>query len=299
MKIAFLGLGAMGSRMAMTIVKAGHDVAVWNRSPGRADALTEAGATEAGSPADAARDAAIVVSMVMDDAASRVVWTDPDTGALSAMTEGAVAVECSTISPEWGADLAQAANAAGLAFVDAPVAGTLPPAESGELVILAGGTAEAIDRAAPALDAMGKATHHAGPNGAGIATKLLVNGMLAAQEAALAELLSLIEGLGHDRIRAFEILCETPIASPMLKTYGKLMLDGTDEVLFPVDGILKDLGLMIDAAETTARDVPVIKGAAAGFKLAKGAGLGGANQTEILRAHERAARARDRSAGDQ
>ena len=286
MKIAFLGLGAMGSRMAMTIVKAGHEVTVWNRSSGKAGELVNAGATEAGSPREAAEGAAIVVSMVMDDAASRAVWTDESTGALAAMRGDAVAVECSTISPGWCLELARHATEAGVPFLDAPVAGTLPPAESGELVILAGGDQIAIERAEPALAAMGKATYRAGPNGAGIATKLLVNGMLAAQEAALAELLAMVEGLGHDHRRAFEILCETLVASPMLKNYGKMMIEGTDDVMFPVDGILKDLGIISSAAEGVQQDVPVTQGATAGFKLAHGAGLGQRNQTEILRAYE-------------
>jgi 3-hydroxyisobutyrate dehydrogenase len=286
MKMAFLGLGAMGSRMAMTLVKAGHDVAVWNRSDGKAEALVDAGATEAETPRHAAEGAAVVVSMVMDDDASAAVWTDKDTGALAGMESGSVAVECSTVSPAWIAALAGAADEAGVRFIDAPVAGTLPPAEQGELVMLVGGDAKDIDTARPALDAMGKATHHAGPVGAGIATKLVVNGMLAAQEAALAELLATVEALGHDRARAFEILCETPIASPMLKNYGKLMLEGTDDVLFPVDGILKDLGLIADAAGKAEQPVPVTRGAQDAFTLARDAGLGDRNQTEILRVYE-------------
>ncbi|SFD64952.1 NAD(P)-dependent oxidoreductase [Roseivivax sediminis] len=289
MKIAFLGLGAMGSRMAMNIVKAGHELAVWNRSPGKADALVAAGATEAGNPREAAKGAQIVVAMVMDDAASRAVWTDEETGALAAMGEETVAVECSTLSPDWIAELSGHASAAGTAFIDAPVAGTLAPAEAGDLVILAGGNQLAIERAEAALDAMGKATHRAGPVGAGIATKLLVNGMLAAQEAAFAELLSLVEALGHDRERAFEIFCETPVASDMMRTYGRRMLDGAHEVQFPVDGILKDLGIISAAADRAGRDVPVTQGTTAGFKLAKGAGFGSADQSAILRAYERKA----------
>ena len=284
MKIAFLGLGAMGSRMAACIAAAGHELTVWNRSAGKAEALVARGATEADSPRAAAEGAAIVVAMVMDDAASEAVWCDPDTGALGGMGRDAVAVECSTVSIGWCRALAARADEAGVAFVAAPVAGTLPPAESGELVIVAGGDADAVDRARPAFEAMGKVTHHAGPPEAASATKLLINGMLAAQEAALAELLGLVGGAGVDRQRAFDILCETPVASVMLKGYGQMMIDGTDQVNFPVTGILKDLSLMRAATDAPC---PVVVASEETFRRAKEAGLGDRNQTEILRLWDR------------
>ncbi len=286
MKIAFLGLGAMGARMAMTIARAGHDLTVWNRSPGKAEDLVAAGAREAESPRAAAEGAEIVVSMVLDDDASRAVWTDAETGALHGMGRGAVAVECSTISPDWARSLAGTAEGRGIDFLTAPVAGTLPPAESGELVIVAGGNKDALVKAQPALDAMGKATHHAGDAGAALATKLVINGMLAAQEAALAELLGMTKRLGADHARAFEILCETPVASPMLKNYGRMMVEGTDAVNFPVSGILKDLGLIEGAARSAGAEVPVSRAARASFQGAADAGLSDRNQTEIMRRYE-------------
>ncbi len=286
MRIAFLGLGAMGARMAMTLVRAGHDTVVWNRSPGKADALVSAGAREAETPRAAAEGAAIVVSMVMDDDASRAVWTDAETGALHGMGSDAVAVECSTVSPGWARSLAGTAEGMGVAFLAAPVAGTLPPAESGELVILAGGDKAALITAQPALDAMGKATHHAGDAGDALAAKLVVNGMLAAQEAALAELLGLARRLGADPVRAFDLLCETPVASPMLKAYGRRMIEGADDVNFPVSGILKDLGLIDGAAREAGAEVPVTRAVRAGFEKAAEAGLSDADQTAIMRLHE-------------
>lgn len=286
MKIAFLGLGAMGARMAGNILATGHELAVWNRSPGKADGLVARGATEAATPIEAAAGATIVVSMVHDDAASQSVWTDAETGALGAMGENALAVECSTISVHWCRALCEHVATAGAEFVAAPVAGTLPPAEAGELVMIAGGAVEAVERAAPVLEAMGKATHHAGPPEHATATKLLVNGMLAAQEAALAELLGMAQKLGIDHRRAFEILCETPVASPMLKGYGQLMLDGTDEVNFPINGILKDLGLIVEEAAGAEATVPVTEAVRKSFAAAAEAGLGDRNQTEILRNFE-------------
>ncbi len=286
MKIAFLGLGAMGARMAMTIVRAGHEVTVWNRSPGKADELKDAGAREAETPRAAAEGAEIVVSMVLNDDASRAVWTDEETGALHGMTEAAAAVECSTVSPDWARSLAGTAQGMGIPFVCAPVAGTLPPAESGDLVIVVGGDKEAEMRAQPAFDAMGKATHHAGDAGAALATKLVINGMLAAQEAALAELLGMAKRLGVDHGRAFEILCETPVASPMLKNYGQMMVEGTDNVNFPISHILKDLGLVATTAQGTGAEVPVAQAVRQSFRAAAEAGLAERNQTEIMRHYE-------------
>ncbi len=286
MRIAFLGLGAMGARMATNLARAGHDLTVWNRSPGRAAALAAAGARQADSPRAAARGAEIVVSMLLDDAASRAVWTDEATGALHGMGAGAVAVECSTVSPGWARSLAGTAEGMGIGFLAAPVAGSLAPAETGELILIAGGDGDALVRAQPALDAMGKATHHAGDAGAAATAKLVINGMLAAQEAALAELLGMTRRLGVDPARAFAILCETPVASPMLASYGRLMVEGTDAVNFPISGILKDLGLIADAAEAGSAPVPVARAVRDSFRAAADEGLSERNQTEIMRHYD-------------
>ena len=285
MKIAFLGLGGMGSRMAMSVVRAGHAVTVWNRSAGKAGELLDAGASEADSPARAVEGAELVLSMVMDDEASRAIWTG-EGGALAAMSPDAIAVECSTVSPAWCETLADAAARRGLAFLACPVAGTLPHAADGELVIVAGGEAAVLERARPALAAMGKGTHHAGRAQDASTVKLVINGMLAAQEAQLAELLAMAGRLGVDRQRAFDILCETPVASPMLRGYGQMMIDGTDTVNFPVGGILKDLGLIVDACERGGAPSPVAAATRGAFADAADAGLAGRNQTELLRLYE-------------
>ena len=118
--IAFLGLGAMGSRMAAHLIKAGHKLTVWNRTPKAAEALLAAGATWAKTPAEAARGADFVIAMVRDDAASRSVWCDPATGALAAMQPGAIAIESSTLSVCWMRELGRLAQACRIGFVEAP-----------------------------------------------------------------------------------------------------------------------------------------------------------------------------------
>ena len=152
--VSILGLGAMGARMAHRLMHAGHPVTVYNRSPDRAAPLVEAGATSAETPREAAAASGVVVAMVTDDVASRAVWTGPD-GALAGLSSGAVAVESSTLTPGWVAELAGLAADRGAAFLDAPVAGSRPQAEAGALVYLVGGDAGALDRARPVLDATG------------------------------------------------------------------------------------------------------------------------------------------------
>ncbi len=286
MRVAFLGLGAMGARMAMNVIRAGHDLTVWNRSPGRAGDLVAAGAAEAPTPRAAADGAEVVLSMVHDDDASRAVWTDDATGALHGMAPGAVAVECSTVSPDWVRSLAGTAEGRGIGFLAAPVAGTLPPAEAGELVVIAGGDQDALVAAQPVLDAIGKATHHAGDAGAAATAKLVINGMLLAQEAALAELLGMAKRTGLAPARAFEILCETPVASPMIRNYGQLMVAGTDDVNFSVAGSLKDLGLIAGTADGAGAEAPVSHAVRDSFRAAVEAGLADRNQTEIMRHYE-------------
>ena len=149
-RVAILGLGIMGGGMAGQLIAKGLDVTVWNRDPAKAAALGEAGARIATSPADAASGADFVVAMLANDDASRAVWLG-ENGALGAMRGAAIAIECSTLTVDWTAELAAAAAARGIGFVDAPVTGTKPQAASGTLRFFAGGEEETLARAAAGL----------------------------------------------------------------------------------------------------------------------------------------------------
>jgi 3-hydroxyisobutyrate dehydrogenase len=127
-KIAFLGLGAMGARMASHLIAAGHELIVWNRNAAKATALVQKGARSASSPRQAAQGAEIVFAMLRDDAASRHVWLDKEDGALTAMTSQAMAIECSTLGLDWVRELARHCQAREIAFLDAPVSGSRPQA---------------------------------------------------------------------------------------------------------------------------------------------------------------------------
>lgn len=197
-KIAFLGLGAMGSRMARSLIAAGHEMTVWNRSAALARALADHGAMIASSPRAAATGADIVIAMLRDDQASRSVWLDDDNGALAGMSAGALAIECSTLTVAWARELAGAVHTSGHSFLDAPVVGSRPQADGRQLIFLAGGAASDVERATPFFSAMGQATHHVGGNGCGSAVKLAVNALFAIQVAGMAELITMLKADGVD-----------------------------------------------------------------------------------------------------
>jgi 3-hydroxyisobutyrate dehydrogenase-like beta-hydroxyacid dehydrogenase len=279
-RIAFLGLGAMGSRMAMRLLAAGYQVAVWNRTPGRA--LLIPGARSAATPAATAEGADVVISMLRDDAASQPVWLDSRGGALSGLSAGAIAVECSTVTSGWARELHHACAASGVRCLDAPVAGSRPQAEAGQLIFMAGGDAAVLNQVEPVLLSMGQAVFHAGPVSAGAVTKLLVNTLLAVQVAALAELLAMARGSGIDTARAIEIVGSTPVASPAAKAAAASMLAGSFAPLFPIDLAAKDLGYALDAAGTAER-APVTAAVEAVLARAIEAGCGDQHLTAVAR----------------
>ena len=164
-KAAFIGLGAMGARMATNLLKAGHEVTVCDLAPEAVDKLTCAGAKTAPSAREAAEGNDFVLTMVRDDNISRKVWLDETTGALAGMKPGAVAIECSTITPAWAHELGGAISKAGIAMLEAPVSGSTPQAENAQLVFLIGGHGETLKRAEPLLKGMGSSVRYAGPEG--------------------------------------------------------------------------------------------------------------------------------------
>ena len=283
MHIAFLGLGAMGSRMAARLLAAGHTLTVWNRSPAPAQALAGQGARLAATPAEAVADAAVAIAMVRDDEASRRVWLAPD-GALAALPPGAVGVESSTLSPAWVGELAGAFAARGIGFLDSPVAGSRPQAEAGALIHLVGGEAAALETARPALEATGSAVHHLGPAGSGAAMKLVVNGLFGIQVAALAELLAAARAMGLDPARAAAVLGETPTLSPAAKNAAQGMLARAFAPAFPVELVEKDFGYLTAAATAGA---PLAEATREVMRRAAAAGLARENLTAVAKLYER------------
>ncbi len=278
MTLGFLGLGAMGARMAERLVRAGYEVAVYNRTAARAAPLAALGARVAATPREAAEGAAAVIAVVRDDAASREVWLRPEVGALAGLAPGAAAIESSTVTPDHVLALARATAAAGGVFLDAPVVGTRPHAEAGTLTFLVGGE---LPPAAAALEALGRVVP-CGPVGAGATLKLGVNGLLGIQVAAVAEILSALERAGVPRAHALEVLGATPVMSPTARLLGGLMIDGRHAPLFPIALLEKDLGYLA----ALAADTPVTDRAREVCQRAIAAGYGELNMTAVARLFE-------------
>jgi 3-hydroxyisobutyrate dehydrogenase len=209
-KITMLGGGAMGSRLALNFLKAGHTLTIYNRSPERVADLVAQGAALATTPRQAVVGAEFVISMVRDNAASREVWLTEDSGALYGLTPGVIAVESSTLTPDWVQEIATAIGKSGAEFLEAPVLGTRPQAESGQLVYLVGGESSTLERARTVLQTNAAAIHHVGGVGAGAAMKLAINAQYGVQVAIWAETLALLAKQGIETARAVEIINTLP-----------------------------------------------------------------------------------------
>ena len=264
--ITILGLGAMGSRMADRLDAAGHAVTRWNRS----------GATR--TPREAVAAADIVIAMLRDDEASRNVWLDPETGALAGMKPGALAIESSTLTQGFVLELAKASSAAEVRFLDAPVLGSRPQAEAGQLVHLIGGAAADLEAAAPVLAAIGGKQLHVGPAGSGAAMKLIANTLFGIQVSAMAELIARMRRLGLDPAKGVELLAQTPLLSPGAQGASGLMLAGKDDPMFPVELVAKDFRYAIGDDPDA---MPLASAALEVFKNAAASGFGDHNLTSV------------------
>ena len=224
-KIAFLGLGKMGSGMASSLARAGHDVAIWNRTQQTADALAAGGMRAADSPAEAARDAGAIFSMVADDDASARVWLAAD-GALSTAKSGAFTIECSTLSYGHVQRLAKASADRGLRYIDCPVNGLPSVAALGKLTLLVGASPQDLSGARPLLECVGASILHFGAVGTGTAFKLINNLLGAVHIASLAEAMALANRIGLDQKTLIVAIDSGPCASPHVKRLVAPMVEG-------------------------------------------------------------------------
>lgn len=277
MKIGFLGLGAMGSRMAAKLIEDGHEVTVWNRSKG---AETPEGASRAATPAETVSDAELAISMVRDDDASHSVWLG-ENGALAALSDRAIGIECSTLSLPFVQTLSAEFKAARHAFVDAPLAGSRPQAEAGALIFFVGGGEEDFARVEPILKAMGGVVHHAGSNSAGTSVKLMVNTLFGAQLAVLGELMGFAEKSGHNVDRLFEILTSTPVVSPAAQASVGAMSNRAFDPAFPIDLVHKDFELVCLSGKIIGANLPLAEACKDIYGSAISEGYGADNITGI------------------
>lgn len=272
--IALIGLGAMGAAMALKWREAGFSLAVYNRTPGRAAALGAAGVRVSALPCAAAADADLIVSMVVDDDASRAVWQGPD-GAFAGARSGAVGIECSTVSPAHARALAEQAASAGLQFLDAPVAGGPSSVAAGKLAMFVGGSADALDAARPALSAIAGRIEHLGGAGAGATWKLVNYMMAGAQIASLAEAMTLAAKAGIDPVRAGGLLAGSVVASPLVVSRLPRMVErrfGDTEAALRL--VAKDQRYARDLATALGADLEIVPVVAEMFARAEREGLG-------------------------
>jgi 3-hydroxyisobutyrate dehydrogenase len=251
MRVAFLGLGIMGRPMAANLVKAGHEVAVWNRSAGK----QVEGAKVAATPAEAARGAEVVWICVSDTAAVEQVLFGPG-GVESALEPGMIIADSSTISPSATRKFAERVRAKGADYVDAPITGSKVGAESGQLIFIVGGEPAPVERLQPLFSAMGKKNIHMGPTGHGQSAKLGGNLMISMIFEGFAEALTLTSKLGVPRERFMELVNASMIRSGVSDYKAPFVLQHDFSPNFPLRLMHKDIHLMLEAAHEARVKLP-------------------------------------------
>ena len=246
-RLGFIGLGAMGSRMAQRLLAAGYNLTVHDRTRERARPLEQSGAKFAPTPKRLAAAVDVVLSSLPDDAALEEVMFGP-AGALEVAQPGTIFIEMSTVSPRTSRRLHEAARTRGLAVLDAPVSGSTPQAEEGQLVILVGGREEMYREYLPILNVLGKNSFYMGPAGSGTATKLCLNTLLGVGIQALAEAIALGLRSGLDHERLLQVLGATSVLSPSQKSKLEHARTGEYPASFPLRLMYKDFGLISQRA---------------------------------------------------
>ena len=259
MSIGFIGLGGMGSGIALNLVKAGHEVTVWNRSPGKAEALVAAGAVEAKTAAEAASDAAVVFSMLADDAAVLTVLAGED-GLMRGLPEKSLHVSLSTIAVATAERLAETHAAHGQRYVSAPVFGRPDAAAAAKLFVVAAGAAADIDELEPLFQAIGQKTFRVGekPAAANL-VKLCGNFAILAAIETMGEAMALAEKGGVPKATLLEVLTGTLFDAPVYKNYGAMIVENRfTPAGFKAPLGLKDMRLAGQAAERYRVAMPVL-----------------------------------------
>jgi 3-hydroxyisobutyrate dehydrogenase-like beta-hydroxyacid dehydrogenase len=251
MRIAFLGLGIMGKPMAQNLVKAGHEVKVWNRSSGK----VVGGAHGAATPKEAAKDAELVWLCVSDTKAVEQVLFGRD-GAIESLKPGTIVVDSSTILPAASLKFAERVRQKGGDFVDAPVTGSKTGAETGQLIFIVGALQETFDKLQPLFSAMGKSAVRVGENGKGLAAKLSMNLMIALTFEGFAEALVLAKKQGVDLQPLMSLINQSMVRSGVVDYKAPFVLSRDFTANFPMRLMHKDIHLMLEAAHQNGVKLP-------------------------------------------
>ena len=283
--IGFVGLGHMGGSMAARFLAAGYTVYGEDRSREHADDLVDDGLRWCATPGEVAQSADVLFTSLPNDGILQEVASAP-AGILAGLTPGKAWVDVSTVSPRVSRDLAGRVRERGAVMLDAPVSGSVPQVRSGTLTIMVGGEAESYRRVEPLLREIGTPTH-VGDNGQGLVLKLAINISLAVQMLAFAEGLLLADREGVDREIALEVMKQSPIGSPMLKTRAPLILDLPEDAWFDIGLMHKDIRLALATAGEVDVSLPSAGVADAVLSRAEELGYGARDLAALFEVLER------------
>lgn len=273
MKIGFIGLGIMGSRMAANLLDSGYDLTVHNRTRDKAATLLEKGVHWADDYKSTANEVDVLITMLSTPEIVREAALGPE-GFLSGLKEGSIWLNCSTVNPSFTKEMARFAAEYGIIYIDGPVAGTKGPAEKGELVFLLGGDKEAAGRIEPLLEIMGKKTIFLGEVGNGSNMKMLINLLLAQSMLAFSEAMVLGKKMGLENDTLFNVLLNVPVTAPFLSLVRDKMEKNDYEANFPLQWIHKDIHLATLTAYEKEVSMPSLNAAKEVYSLAKQQGYG-------------------------
>jgi 3-hydroxyisobutyrate dehydrogenase len=277
MRVAVLGAGVMGAGMVKSLRRAGHDVAVWNRTAAKADELTSTGAVAAPTVTDAVTGADAVLTMLFDGAATLAVKAE----LTSALAPGAVWIQAGTVGVAGMAEIADGVAA----IVDAPVLGTKKPAEDGALTVLVSGDPDLVKQCGPVFEAIGSRVVRAGDEiGKASALKLVCNSWVALVMAGVAQSVRFAEALGLDPRLYLEAIDGGPVGAPYAQVKGKAIMAGDYATAFAVEGVIKDTDLMIDEAERASFPTSLFEAVRRLFVEASDKGHGEADMAAVAEA---------------
>ena len=271
----------MGTPMAARLLQAGYRLTVWNRSVGNADALVRDGANLAASPADLTNSADIIITMLANDTVTEKIYSG-SSGLLIGEVKGKLFIDMSTLRPSTVSSVCDKVHNAGAHFIDAPVSGTVGPAEKGQLLILCGASEKDLERAQPMLEILGRRIVHAGPVGQGSLLKLVVNLPLAVYWGSLAEALAIGTSGGLNLELMLDAIRDSSAALAVLPLKTPLILGQTESVAFDVEGMQKDLNSMLQSGQDCSISLPITTGALTIYDAAAAVGLGSSDAVEVV-----------------
>lgn len=288
-EVALLGTGRMGAAMAVRLVDRGHRVTLWNRTPAIAQSLVDrlqstsagGGARLAGSPAEAVRGADVVLSVLADGDVTRAVLLAPDV--VDALGAGAVVCDLGTSGVAAARALSDGLSEKGRRFVDAPVSGSVPSVENGQLLVMASGAREDVAVLEPVLSAFARTVAHVGPAGSGQVMKLAVNLVVHTLNSAVSEALALATAAGVGRAEAYDIFRESVVGAPFVQYKRTAFLDPDTPVAMSLDLVAKDLQLVLALARATSVALPATTAVLAEVDDARRDGFGPRDMASLSR----------------